>query len=961
MFKNWFKPKWRHSNAEIRIKALDELKLKKEKNQAIFIDVMLHELNEEVRSCAASGLESASEIISFLEKETSFLVKSILIHQVSLLIVEPNGSLNEKEKIDLIAKVDDEKELEFILNHSPLQSIQLQAIEKKISVDLLEYFAVHGKFASVRKLAAEKINDINILKRIKEKTKRFDKVVFKLIKEKIDKDQEEGKLEKEKNIQSEILCQQLEKLSRVPDSLFFLGQYQVICKRWETFPIQDKKNLESRFLSAKLICEQIIEKIRVDELLSEKEKNLILSEKENMALVCSEIEGLHSCIFSIDTAKDFDCTSFLSALDIASVKLKGLNKSVLDMSHKYESDKLIKACYEQVKIIESLKTLCQEGAYCKNLKLKIEKKKDLDFFNKKNALFKKRFLELKWPITIKKIKELTLLQDLSSEFDTYLNQMTQKEKEYENEVRKYLEHAFVEMKEGHFSSVGIQAKKIKEILEWLPPEKYKELHHQFLLLIKQLDEMKDWAGFATLPKREALCQEMRLLIEAEIPKEDKWNLLQKLQDDWKKLGQPHANDDRALALSFRDLGQKVFLKIEDHLAEKKSVREANLSRKEQICTELKNYIEHMNWEQADWYKVIETVNLSKKEWSLLFETDLIKGKKLKQEFDSLIKELERKINNERSQNLLKKEKLVDDSFKLKDMENIEDAIILMQKIKKDWREIGFSYKKETDKLWQDLEKISSVLQERKNENSKEFQKKLEENKKKYENIIFYLKNIDLEDFKIILAKKEEIEKIKIDIENISPLPRKEAYELKRSFSKQIHLLDKALKDAKKNEIKMMYKNLIQKSILCEELEKSSAHKIYDQDLIKEVKLAWHEVGEVPDAYEAALNARFDYALDALKTMTYTVSDELIKQNQEKLQNIAVYFEILAGIQPPKVYEKLKASLQVIRLSESINAKKKDFQTEVYELISQRVNIQPFHETYTPYFERCKIALEQLNF
>ena len=267
MFKNWFKPKWRHSNAEIRIKALDELKLKKEKNQAIFIDVMLHELNEEVRSCAASGLESASEIISFLEKETSFLVKSILIHQVSLLIVEPNGSLNEKEKIDLIAKVDDEKELEFILNHSPLQSIQLQAIEKKISVDLLEYFAVHGKFASVRKLAAEKINDINILKRIKEKTKRFDKVVFKLIKEKIDKDQEEVKLEKEKNIQSEILCQQLEKLSRVPDSLFFLGQYQVICKRLETFPIQDKKNLESRFLSAKLICEQIIEKIRVDVLL----------------------------------------------------------------------------------------------------------------------------------------------------------------------------------------------------------------------------------------------------------------------------------------------------------------------------------------------------------------------------------------------------------------------------------------------------------------------------------------------------------------------------------------------------------------------------------------------------------------------------------------------------------------------------------------------------------------------
>ena len=176
------------------------------------------------------------------------------------------------------------------------------------------------------------------------------------------------------------------------------------------------------------------------------------------------------------------------------------------------------------------------------------------------------------------------------------------------------------------------------------PAKAIKIHQQLNLRIKQLNELRDWQGYAATPRQEELCELMERLAEQNIPPQDKAKKIKAMQSEWKTLG---GAADEQLWQRFKTASDKAYEPCKVYFNEQTALKSNNLKRRETLITQLETFISENDWEHADWKAADQINRKAREEWRSAFPVDHKQNRPLQQRFNQLLSQLDEHLAGER--------------------------------------------------------------------------------------------------------------------------------------------------------------------------------------------------------------------------------------------------------------------------------------------------------------------------
>lgn len=269
------------------------------------------------------------------------------------------------------------------------------------------------------------------------------------------------------------------------------------------------------------------------------------------------------------------------------------------------------------------------------------------------------------------------------------------------ELESSLEKFQQQLTEGHIKASNRANTRVTQLLKTTKPTSEQKAKAQQLQ--NKLQDLKDWQGFATQPKRDELCDKMQLLAtDQTISMPEKAKAIKELQEEWRKLG---ASDSRAAQKSwtrFKALGDEAYVPVAEHFAAQQVVREQHLTAREEICKTLENHEQETDWDntQSDWKALASLLQSTSTKWRQHNNVPRRDKKAIEKRFEQANKPLKDRLNQVQKQHVEQKEALIQQlRTKLEDGSDINGLINLAKSAQKDWQSIGYVDRRKDQKLW----------------------------------------------------------------------------------------------------------------------------------------------------------------------------------------------------------------------------------------------------------------------
>lgn len=244
-------------------------------------------------------------------------------------------------------------------------------------------------------------------------------------------------------------------------------------------------------------------------------------------------------------------------------------------------------------------------------------------------------------------------------------------------------------------------KQIHRLNDKLTQKTQNQMQGRLRLLTNQLNELRDWQGFAVTPKKEALCEQMEALIDADIAPDLLAERIKELQTEWKSLG--HSND-RDLWQRFQEASDKAFEPCKAYFAEQAQQREKLVSLRNQLTEELRHYEANMDWDSADWKTVQNTLNAARDTFRSYSPVDRASHQKTQKAFNDVCDAIYAHLKAEYDRNLDQKRALVSAAEAAANSDDMSAAAETVKKIQQDWKLVGVTPRGPDQKLWSQLRK-----------------------------------------------------------------------------------------------------------------------------------------------------------------------------------------------------------------------------------------------------------------
>lgn len=159
--------------------------------------------------------------------------------------------------------------------------------------------------------------------------------------------------------------------------------------------------------------------------------------------------------------------------------------------------------------------------------------------------------------------------------------------------------------------------------------------------VLRLAELKDWQGFAELPKKQQLVAAMQQLVDQPLAIEVQAARIKQLQAEWQSLNrQEHAH----LWRQFQKLSDLAYAPCQVFYAQQKQQRLHNTQMRQALCEQMENYLANNPWQQADWVQVRATLQLAKQQWRAAFPVEKGGNRELSKRFEQVCQLVQAKLD-----------------------------------------------------------------------------------------------------------------------------------------------------------------------------------------------------------------------------------------------------------------------------------------------------------------------------
>ena len=703
MLSKLFRPKWQHENPQVRKTAIEKLS---SEDVDTLEQLALNDADASVRQHAIQKIENLPSLERIIKNASSTTDIELAIKSWALQLTQ-SEKLSTLEIEQTIINCTNENLLSGIIAHCESDNLRELALSGVTSEEQLLSLMNHTKNGRVWQTIISKLQSEDALKTAQSLVKGRDKKSLQLIKSKLD----EIKLIKTsfqaKEAQAKKLLEKLEGLLKAEYNPLFEGVLLTAKKQWNELSGDFQSSYANKISDALTQCENQLKE-------SQQEKNDTQQAAEQLTIDSGARKTL---LEQVNTLKE-DALSQTFSAELLQSKIDALNKEWVVIEHPpqaadqtsfNQSKKII------LKTIEATRLLTEEKLFAELSKNKI---KELNFnsLEKATRQLRKALKDLQWPDSEIKPEPIKAIENHLQLVLDRQKQLIEQTKNISSDITNWLTEIDLLIEKNELANAVKLQKKIRSALTQLPENESKQFSANFQRINQAIHALEDWKDYATDPKREALSEEMKKLISAEIPPENKAENIKKIQQEWKSLGPCH---NQGLWQQFKDYADEAYIPCQKYFDEQKQLREFNAQQRTTICEQLEAFIEQQTWEDCDWKAIEKLHRAIQNEWKKFSPVERQTHKPLQDRYFNSLNKLKEKLNEERQKNGNTLKNLVEQAAQLKNIDTVQDAIDQYQKIHEQWKSVGITFRKEQQEQWQALKTAGDVIYETRQDQRKE--------------------------------------------------------------------------------------------------------------------------------------------------------------------------------------------------------------------------------------------------
>jgi hypothetical protein len=584
-----------------------------------------------------------------------------------------------------------------IVNSTAQFSIREIALSKIDDQSQLADIVVTHSIAKIRQQAAEKLSDLAIIARTAEKIKHSDKGVYRQLRKKLDTANALNKAAQQQQQRLEKICADLETQSRLSLNPLFAAKVQSLQQQWQQATQQAPAHptVEQRYQHALASVNSIVQqretqqhaestaKQKQDEVNKQLEDllDIIINEKQEVTPL-----QLKQNLNNINEIWQ-QATTVLAA-DKAQVKhVTTLQQQLSSLCHLFEQ------CHEQLTLLHALTEQLNENPLNQTA-----------FDTLKNLLKPLALTRINpLPPTFVSIQETFQLAEMalaaqkSAQSSEIKSQHPQQEKVQHAEFEQLLQQIEQALNAGNSREASQYLRNAQQFAK-----KYHLYEPRLNEWSQELQKLKDWAGFAIIPKKEALVASMAELAEAsdtDIDGLTRLDEIKALQAEWQAMGMVNNDAERALWQQFKDLSQKAYTPCQRYFDEQNAIQAKNAIQREALCDELQTYLDNMP-NDVNWQGHIAILKKAREDWQLHHPVEAKAHKKLQHRFNSIIKALEDKLHAEYALQESRKNTVIQEAIQLLQHEDIREACQQAKNLQQTWKSISSCGHTKDQALWE---------------------------------------------------------------------------------------------------------------------------------------------------------------------------------------------------------------------------------------------------------------------
>jgi hypothetical protein len=670
MFANLFKPKWRHSNPEVRARAVARLRTDHPEHSDILRQLLLDDSSTTVRQAALVRVEDPALLLQVLIRESD----PELRQRAATVLCDCLAALPEAEQRAWTEQIrDDALRAELVLADSNPEFKQ-RLLDAMTSQPLLVMLAQRAATAALRRSAALKVDDPELLDQLQRDSRGSDKAVHRIARERLqayrDAERERAALAQKR----EQLLAAVEQLVASEDRQQFQARFDLLLRDWQQLPTADAA-LETEFQRRADQARAIIAQLKAEQARQQAEAQALSQHTEQCEQLAVELEQL------LEQARTqlIDATALAACL----CRTQGLN----------DAFPLPRTLTQAITRAEQLQQALQRfDARQEALNSAVS--------GRDAATLRKQLSRIDWPSGLQRpaalARALSSLAEIEAEQEQTRSRAEQEARALEADLHA-LEDAIAS---GEIRVAVRHQDQASEQLRRLNGSAPDSLEQRYKSLCARLQEMKDWQGFAVNGKKEALCEQMEALIDSDLPPQPLADRIRALQKEWKALDATSTVHSQRLWQRFRTAAETAYAPCEQHFAALRQQREQNLRQREEICHQLEQFLEAVDWSNADWPAVERICHTAKREWKQFSPVDRAPGKQVQQRFNQLIRTLDAQLRDWHQGCADAKQALIARASELVDQDDLRAAAEEAKALQRQWKATGPAFRSQERALWQ---------------------------------------------------------------------------------------------------------------------------------------------------------------------------------------------------------------------------------------------------------------------
>lgn len=605
--------------------------------------------------------------------------------------------------------------------------------------------ALEGVTASIRLDAAKGLREEALLQQVQKQSKGRDKGVYQTVRQALQilRDQQASEAATRQRV-NDLVSQAREQASSENTKLF-KARLETLQENWRAVEESASTEQVQQFLEAVHQCRERLQQMEQARQDEERQQEQAHQRFETLELLERTLADLKS-----DTSSELPSLSALDALQ------KTQENRWLEATRDTDVSKQEQKAYEQHMLalrsyLNGVRWLAQEKDTISDLARVAETNEATeDHRNQASELLK----QLEWPSGFPQPVSLAPIRQLAGKPKTPKPADGRQEQQLASatKLKDTLPELEAALEARQFKESRQLMKAAQNLFQQLDDRNRKNLQARMQLLQGQFRELSDWQGFATEPKQIALCEQMEYLAEQPIEPEAKAERIKDLQNEWRELG---GSSDRTLWARFKAASDNAYEPCKVYFEAKSDLKQANLQKREAICNELAQFVNGADWTAVDWKAVERIHQTARQEWKNAWPVDFRDNRQVQKQFDDLLKQLERPLDEVRKQNEARKQAIVEKARALIEHEPLQEAMDQAKALQAEWTAVGTTRHREDRKMWQAFRKACDDIFARRDAQRSERQQASEQADQAAEEVLNHYQAIDADAEDRVLAEARE--------------------------------------------------------------------------------------------------------------------------------------------------------------------------------------------------------------